>query len=134
MRGQKLELLLKSDGDSLGLDNAVAAMLPQTRPLVVAWVAEKADPFTELALSSMIESGRIEMLKGSPESWPLKIKPDVYVFENWLPEEWPAERPVIALKSASEPWPGSNSAACRSPACLMIVCAASPMIIRYFSE
>lgn len=97
VRGQKLELLLKSEGDSLGLDNAVAAMLPQTRPLVVAWVAEKADPFTELALSSMIESGRIEMLKGSPESWPLKIKPDVYVFENWLPEEWPAERPVIAL-------------------------------------
>lgn len=101
LRGQKLQLQLKADADSLGLDNAVAAQLPETRPLVVAWVAEKADPFTELALSSMIESGRIEMLKGTPQAWPLKVKPDVYVFENWLPNEWPDDRPVVALNPAN---------------------------------
>ncbi|MFZ4592922.1 MAG: hypothetical protein ACOYOF_01605, partial [Verrucomicrobiaceae bacterium] len=27
----------------------------------------------------------------------LKDKPDVYVFENWVPDEWPQDRPVIAL-------------------------------------
>jgi hypothetical protein len=60
-------------------------------------VADKADPFTELAMTSMIEVGRIEVLKGSPSAWPLKDKPDVYVFEGWLPENWPTDRPVIAL-------------------------------------
>lgn len=97
VKGQLMQLRLQSDADSLGFDNAVAAQLPQTRPLIVAWVAEKADPFTELAMTSMIESGRIEMLKGTPQAWPLKVKPDVYVFENWLPEEWPTDRPVVTL-------------------------------------
>ncbi len=97
VRGQRLELLLKAPGDCLGWDNAVVTFLPQTRPIVVAWVAEKADPFTELAMTSMIEAGRIEILKGAPAAWPLKDKPDVYVFEGWLPEEWPTDRPIIAL-------------------------------------
>jgi von Willebrand factor type A domain/Aerotolerance regulator N-terminal len=97
VRGQRLELRLKTPDDVLGWDDAVAAYLPQTRPIIVAWIAEKADPFTELAMTSMIEAGRIEMLKGSPEAWPVKDKPDVYVFEGWLPEDWPTDRPVIAL-------------------------------------
>lgn len=97
VRGQLLELQLKTPGDCLGWDDGIAAQLPQVRPLIVAWVAEKPDPFTELALTSMIEAGRIEMLKGTPAAWPMKDKPDVYVFEGWLPEVWPADRPVIAL-------------------------------------
>lgn len=97
VRGQRMELRLKTEGDCLSWDDGIAAPLPQTRPLVVAWVAEKADPFTELAMTSMIEAGRIEMLKGTPASWPIKDKPDVYVFEGWLPEAWPTDRPVIAL-------------------------------------
>lgn len=97
VRGQRVEIRLKTAGDCLTWDDAVAAPLPQARPLVVAWVAEKPDPFTELALTSMIEAGRIEMLKGSPSAWPMQDKPDVYVFEQWLPETWPVDRPVIAL-------------------------------------
>ncbi len=97
VRGQRVEMRLKMAGDCLSWDDAVAAPLPNARPLVVAWVAEKPDPFTELAMTSMIEAGRIEMLKGSPAAWPMKDKPDVYVFEQWLPPEWPTDRPVIAL-------------------------------------
>jgi hypothetical protein len=105
VRGQRLELRLKTQGDCLGWDDGVAAPLPQARPLIVAWVAEKADPFTELAMTSMIEAGRIEMLKGTPAAWPMKNKPDVYVFEGWLPEAWPADRPVIALNPAASSGP-----------------------------
>ncbi|MEQ1749123.1 MAG: hypothetical protein ABL974_06845 [Prosthecobacter sp.] len=105
VRGQRLEMHLKTDGDCLGWDDGVAAPLPQTRPLVVAWVAEKADPFTELAMTSMIEAGRIEMLKGAPAAWPMKDKPDVYVFEGWLPETLPTDRPVIALNPAKSSGP-----------------------------
>jgi hypothetical protein len=97
LRGQRLEMRLKTAGDCFGWDDGLAAPLPKTKPLNVAWFAEKSDPFTELALSSLIEAGRIEMKKGDPASWPPKEQPDVYVFENWLPKEWPADRPVIAL-------------------------------------
>lgn len=97
LRGQRLEMRLKTAGDGFGWDDGLAAPLPKTKPLTVAWFAEKPDPFTELALSSLIEAGRIEMKKGDPASWPPKEPPDVYVFENWLPKEWPADRPVIAL-------------------------------------
>ncbi len=97
VRGQRLELRLKTAGDALAWDDAIVTFLPQTRPIIVAWVAEKADPFTELAMTSMIEAGRIEILKGTPAAWPLKDKPDVYVFEGWLPDIWPTDRPIIAL-------------------------------------
>jgi hypothetical protein len=97
LRGQRLEMRLKTAGDCFGWDDGLAAPLPKTKPLNVAWFAEKPDPFTELALSSLIEAGRIEMKKGDPTAWPPKEPPDVYVFENWLPQEWPSDRPVIAL-------------------------------------
>ncbi|OYW15936.1 MAG: hypothetical protein B7Z55_14510, partial [Planctomycetales bacterium 12-60-4] len=97
VRGQRLEIRLKAAGDCFGWDNGLAAPLPKTKPLTVAYFAEKPDPFTELALSSLIEAGRIEMRKGAPAAWPPKEQPDVYVFEHWLPKEWPADRPVIAL-------------------------------------
>ncbi len=97
VRGQRLEMRLKTAGDCFGWDDGLAAPLPKTKPLTVAWFAEKPDPFTELALSSLIEAGRIDMKKGDPAAWPLKEQPDVYVFENWLPKEWPTDRPVIAL-------------------------------------
>ncbi|MDB6003249.1 MAG: hypothetical protein JWR15_236 [Prosthecobacter sp.] len=97
VRGQRLEIRLKAAGDCFGWDDGLAAPLPKTKPLTVAYFAEKPDPFTELALSSLIEAGRIEMRKGAPAAWPPKEQPDVYVFEHWLPKEWPADRPVIAL-------------------------------------
>ena len=97
VHGQSLELELKCADDCLGWDNALVAPLPKLKPLIVAWITDKPDPFTELALESLIETGRIEMLRGEPKNWPLKEKPDVYVFENWVPDEWPQDRPVIAL-------------------------------------
>ncbi|MDB6137984.1 MAG: N-terminal double-transrane protein [Verrucomicrobiaceae bacterium] len=98
--GEMLELELKCPGDCLGWDNAVAAPLPELKPLLVAWVADKPDPFTDLALSSLVEAGRLDVLRGGPATWPPKVKPDVYVFENWLPEAWPKDAPVIALSPA----------------------------------
>ncbi len=97
VRGERLELELKCLGDCLGWDNAVVAPLPLLRPLQVAWIAENPDPFTDLALSALVESGRLEIWKGDPKAWPLKDKPDVYVFENWVPDAWPQDRPVLAL-------------------------------------
>ncbi|MBE2285046.1 MAG: VWA domain-containing protein [Prosthecobacter sp.] len=97
LRGQRLEMRLTTAGDCFGWDDGLSAPLPKTKPLSVAWFAEKPDPFTELALSSLIEAGRIEMKKGNPASWPPKESPDVFVFENWLPKDWPADKPVIAL-------------------------------------
>lgn len=105
VRGQRVEIRLKAAGDCLSWDDAVAAPLPNARPLVVAWVADKPDPFTELAMTSMIEAGRIEMLKGTPAAWPMQEKPDVYVFEQWLPDEWPTDRPVIALNPVKSSGP-----------------------------
>lgn len=97
LRGQRLEMRLTTPGDCFGWDDGLAAPLPKTRALQVAWFAEKADPFTELALSALIEAGRIEMKKGEPAAWPPKEAPDVYIFENWLPKDWPTDKPVIAL-------------------------------------
>ncbi|WP_395742694.1 BatA domain-containing protein [Prosthecobacter sp.] len=105
VRGQQLEMRLKAAGDCFGWDNGLAAPLPKTKPLSVAYFAEKPDPFTELALSALIENGRIEMRRGDPAAWPPKEKPDVYVFEHWLPKEWPADRPVIALTPLSSSGP-----------------------------
>ena len=95
--GEILEFELKCPGDCMGWDNAVAAPLPDLKPLVVAWVADAPDPFTDLALASLVEAGHLDILKGTPKEWPLKIKPDVYVFENWLPDVWPVDAPVLAL-------------------------------------
>lgn len=105
VHGQLMEMRLKAAGDCLGWDDAVAAPLPETRPLVIAMVAEKADPFTELALASMVEAGRLEVLKGQPSAWPMKDKPDVYVFENWLPDTLPTDRPVIVLNPSKSSGP-----------------------------
>ena len=107
VRGQRLEIQLRAEGDCLGWDNAVAAVLPKTRPLVVARVAETPDPFGELALVSLVEAGRIELLKVAPTAWPLADKPDVYAFDHWLPSEWPTDRPAILLDppAAIQPLP-----------------------------
>lgn len=96
-KGQILEMEIKSNDDALAWDNLIMAPLPETRPLVVAWFSESPDPFTELALSSMLAEDRIQVLKGGAKDWPIKDKPDVYVFENWLPETWPTDRPVLVL-------------------------------------
>lgn len=104
-RGQRLELQLKTPGDAFGWDDALTAPLPRHRPLSVLWAAEKPDPFTEIALASLVESRRIEMARTTPAAWPPKEKPDVYVFERWLPAAWPADRPVVVLNPATSSGP-----------------------------
>jgi len=96
-RGQSLEMELRLPGDSLAWDNMVMAPLPEIKPLVIAWFAESPDPFTELALTSLLAEDRIQVLKGGGKDWPIKDKPDLYVFENWLPDDWPQDRPALVL-------------------------------------
>jgi hypothetical protein len=109
-RGQRLELQLKTPGDTFGWDDALTAPLPKNQPLNVAWITDKPDPFTEIALASLIESRRIEMARYASDAWPPKEKPDVYVFEHWLPKTWPNDRPVIVLNPTSSCGPISVKA------------------------
>jgi hypothetical protein len=95
--GQLLEIRVKMEGDCFTEDDQVAARLPEERPLIVAWITDEADPFTELALSSIAEEGELELWKGRPDAWPLEEEVDVVIFDGWLPDEWPEELPVIAM-------------------------------------
>jgi hypothetical protein len=104
-KGQQLELEVRTKGDCLGWDNVALAPLPETKPLVVAWFTQSPDPFVELALSSLLAEDRIQVLKGGPKDWPLKEQPDVYVFENWLPKDWPADRPALVLNPPNSAGP-----------------------------
>lgn len=104
-KGQRLELEVRAKGDCLAWDNIALSPLPETQPLVVAWFTEAPDPFVELALSSLLTEERIQVLKGGPKDWPLKEKPDVYVFENWLPKDWPSDRPALVLNPPSSAGP-----------------------------
>jgi hypothetical protein len=97
VRGQRLEIELKTPGDCLGWDNLVLAPLPELKPLIVSWFSDTPDPFTGIALGALVESGKLEILKGSSANWPPKEKPDLYVFEQWAPKDWPTDRPVIVL-------------------------------------
>jgi hypothetical protein len=104
-KGQRLEMETRCKGDVLGWDNIAVAPLPEVKPLVVAWFSETPDPFVELALSSLLAEDRIQVLKGGAKDFPPKEKPDVYVFENWLPKEWPADHPAIVLNPPSSVGP-----------------------------
>jgi hypothetical protein len=104
-RGQRLEMEMRAANDCLGWDNMVLAALPETKPLVVAWLAESPDPFVELALTSLLAEERIQVLKGGVKDWPMKEKPDVYVFENWLPTPWPTDRPALVLNPSRSEGP-----------------------------
>ena len=97
VRGQRLELELKAAGDCLGWDNVVLAPLPEVKPLIVSWFSDTPDPFTGIALGSLVEAGKLEVLKGGSANWPPKDKPDLYVFEHWTPKDWPTDRPAIVL-------------------------------------
>lgn len=101
--GELLEIRASTSGDQFGLDDVLLIPLPVAKPLVVAWISAEPDPFTDLALGAMVEAGRIEVLKGSPTGWPLTTKPDVYVFENWFPENWSPNGPVLLLTPNNAP-------------------------------
>ena len=100
-KGQRLEIEVRTKDDCMGWDNIALAPLPETKPLVVAWFTESPDPFVELALSSLLAEDRIQVLKGGPKDWPLTEKPDVYVFENWVPNPWVTDRPALVLNPSA---------------------------------
>ncbi len=104
-RGQLVQVRLRAAGDCLGSDNTVLAPLPDSRALVAAWFSDDPDPFTSIVLGSLVEAGELEVLKGSPQDWPPKEKPDLYIFEHWLPSPWPDDRPVIALNPRNSSGP-----------------------------
>lgn len=97
VRGQMLEVEAKTPGDCLGWDDKVLAPLPEQRPLIVGWFSDSPDPFTGIALGSLVEAGSLDVLKGDSKNWPPKDKPDIYVFEHWVPDPWPADRPAVVL-------------------------------------
>lgn len=98
-RDQMLRVELKSDRDDFLLDNQVMTPLEEPRPVLAAWIRpdEREDPFTRFALSSVQEGGSLELLKGSPDVWPLSEKVDAVIFDGWLPEKWPENVAVIVI-------------------------------------
>ena len=132
LRGEMMEIELKCPEDCLGWDNAVIAPLPELKPLVVAWFSEKPDPFTELAMGSLVDAGHLEILRGDSKQWPLKDAPDVYVFENWVPPTWPTDRPAIALMPPSDIGSVQAKALAQSVPCDVIrsVSAGHPVVYR----
>ena len=87
--GNVLTLKLCVAGDVLPLDDQVHARVPALRPIKVLWVSQEADPFTELALTSLGKDGGIHVFHAEPSAWPPREMPDVVLFDGWLPGEWP---------------------------------------------
>lgn len=98
-RDQILTLSLEPERDDFPLDDIVSLPLPEMRPILAAWIRpdESEDPYTRLALSALQESGSFELLKGSPEAWPLSEPVDVVIFDGWLPEAWPTSTPAVVI-------------------------------------
>jgi hypothetical protein len=102
---QLLHLKLRIANDALATDNDILAPLPRSRPVVAAVISPQLDPFTEIALMAIQDQGELVMWKGAPDSWPLAEPVDVVVFDNWLPEEWPSDLPVVVINPPSDAGP-----------------------------
>ncbi len=98
-QNQMLRLELKSERDDFLLDNQVMTPLQEPRPVRAAWIRpdESEDPFTRFALSAVQENGNMELLKGSPDAWPLSGKVDAVILDGWLPDKWPEDVAVIVI-------------------------------------
>ena len=98
-RGQELTIRVSAPGDVLALDNSAVAELPESRPVRVAWIAEKPDPFVGLALNALAEEGRLEIFRGKPGAWPLGDDIDAVLFQGWLPQDdqWDPNIPTIVI-------------------------------------
>ncbi len=94
---QVLEVAVELEGDVLPLDDVAVCRLPEPRPLVVAWFTPKPDPFTQLALKSLVEDGELEVFTGGPAQWPPQKAPDVAIFDGWLPAPWPQDLPAVVI-------------------------------------
>ncbi|MGI8601517.1 MAG: vWA domain-containing protein [Verrucomicrobiales bacterium] len=94
---QIFEVSVQAPDDCLDLDNRAVVRLPVPRPLVVAWFSARPDPFTELALKSLAQEGEVEVLAGSAAQWPPSQKPDVVLFDGWLPDPWPTDVAAVVI-------------------------------------
>lgn len=94
----RLTLKLNVEGDVLETDNVLHAWIPKLKPIQVLWLSEKPDAFMQLAFSTITGSDDIQILQGSPSSWPPKEPVDVVIFDGWVPDEWPSDVEVIAIE------------------------------------
>jgi hypothetical protein len=102
--GQRLEVKVKLAGDALAWDDLAAVELPPPQPLIVAWwPGREPDPFLELALRSLSEQGRVEVIRGAPDQWPPVDLADVNVFDGWLPSAWEQRVPAIVVNPPESP-------------------------------
>jgi hypothetical protein len=95
--GRTITLRLITAADHLAKDNEIHARIPEAKPIRVVWISPLADPFTELALTALGHEGALHVFKAGPAAWPPKEGVDVAIFQNWLPEQWPAEIPAIVI-------------------------------------
>ncbi len=95
--GRTVTLRLHADGDCLDADNEVYARIPQVRPIRVLWVSRSADPYTQLALASIGDDDALDVFQGGPDAWPPDDEIDVAIFDDWLPDEWPASASIIVI-------------------------------------
>ena len=95
--GRILNLRAITEGDQLSVDDEVQARIPETRPLRIVWITPQPDPFTQLALTAISHEGELHVFRAGPDAWPVQEAVDVAIFQNWLPQEWPADIPVIAI-------------------------------------
>ncbi len=98
-RGQIVRIWLETERDDFSLDDQVSLPLPEVDPILAAWMRpdESEDPYTRVALSAIQETGTFELLKGTPDVWPLREKVDAVIFDGWIPEDWPEDIPVIVI-------------------------------------
>lgn len=97
--GQEVHLRVEWFGDALAADDEVRVSLPDWRPFVVQWISpsQSVDPFSELALRALGEDPSLEIIKSAPEEWPPEQPADVYLFDGWLPPEFPSQGAIIAM-------------------------------------
>ena len=95
--GRILSLRAITTGDQLAADDEVQVRIPAQRPLRIVWISPQSDPFTQLALTAISHEGELNVFRAGPDAWPVKEPVDVVIFQNWLPQEWPADVPVIAI-------------------------------------
>lgn len=98
-RGQLIRVWIESERDDFNLDDQIILTIPEIKPIVAAWIRpdDSEDPYTRVALSAIQETGTFELLKGSPDVWPLREKVDAVIFDGWMPAEWPTEVPAIII-------------------------------------
>ena len=95
--GRILSLRVIAAGDQLAADDEVQVRIPEAKPLRVVWVSPQPDPFTQLALTALSHEGELAVFRATPDAWPPKEPVDVAIFQNWLPQEWPADVPAIVI-------------------------------------